>query len=186
MASNHTKNAAETDLATIGYLWDKLSPKTRNGVDVEQAKVLAKRGLISISNLLEEVILDNNKNLVKSNADGEDYTDKSDAKYLTARPRSNSATNKNGDLVMVSRAVLPSKTALKTKKGALRIFVTQIDPVKNTTNYRMFLLPYPKWKSLMTTAGIEIAFSCKTGELTASSQKRWGQFEVKSIKELAA
>ena len=182
MSTNHSEQTAESDILAIEYLWKKMSANAKAGVSVEQAKKLAKNGLVSVSNILEQAILDGNKKLKKSNKDGEDYTDGSDAKYMTARDRGH-GKSKSGTQTTKNACVL-SPTSVKNKQGVLRIFITHIDSKHNTVNYRMFLLPYPQWKNRMTKAGIPFFFSSKTGNLTPTAEKRWGEFEVKSFKEL--
>ena len=182
MSSNHSEQTAESDILAIEYLWKQMKVTSKAGVTVEQTKKLAKNGLLSVSNILEQAILDTNKKLKKSNKDGEDYTDGSDAKYMTARDRGH-GNMPNGTQQLKNAAVLTQK-AVRNKKGALRIFITHIDSRNNTVNYRMFLLPYPQWKKRMTKAGIPFFFSAKTGNLTPTAEKRWGEFEVKSFEEL--
>ena len=182
MSTNHSEQTAESDILAIEYLWHKMSSNAKAGVTVEQAKKLAKNGLVSVSNILEQAILDNNKSLKKSNKDGEDYTDGSDAKYMTARARGH-GTTKYGKKVVNNAAVL-SPSSVRNKKGSLRVFITHIDDKTNKVNYRMFLLPYPEWTKIMPKGGIDFCFSSKTGDLAPRSIKRWGKFEVKTFKEL--
>lgn len=182
MSSNHSSQTAESDSLAIDYLWDYYKSNNTK-ITKKQAKELAVHGIISVSNLLEQVILDNNKKLKKSNLRGEDYSDHSDAKYMTARARGHGKT-KSGKLQTNTAAVL-SPASIKNKTGALRVFITHIDDRRNVVNYRMFVLPYPEWQKRMLKGGIDFCFSPKTGDLAPRSQKRWGEFEVKSIKQLS-
>jgi hypothetical protein len=179
MSTNHSENTTISDQAAIQELWKKLDRKSTGGVTLEQAKILAKWGGISVSNLLEQAILVNNKKLKKSNNDGEDYTDGSDAKYMTARARGH---GKNGKAK--NNAAVLSPDALKNKHGKLRIFITHLDERRDKINYRMFLIPLHEWKTRMLKGGVDFAFSPKTGDLAPRSFKRWGDFEVKSFKDL--
>lgn len=182
MSTNHSENTTISDQAAIEFLWKKLSKSSTAGISLEQAKTLAIWGGVSVSNLLEQAILDNNKKLKKSNKDGEDYTDGSDAKYMTARARKH---NKYKDKHQyTNNAAVLSPAALKNKHGHLRIFITHLDDRRNKTNYRMFLIPLHEWKTRMMKGGVDFAFSSKTGDLAPRSYKRWGEFEVKTFKEL--
>lgn len=180
MASNHTEYSAITDSLAIDYLWDHL--KKNASVSKDQAKELAKTGIISVSNLLEQVIADNNKNLTRSNANGEDYDDKSDAKYMRARSL-NHSKYKGKDIQRTWCCLSPA--SVRNKKGALRIFITYMDENIDKIAYRMFVIPFSQWKKRMTKTGIAFAFSSKDGSLTPTTKKKWGEFEVMSIKELA-
>jgi hypothetical protein len=184
MASNHSEQTGESDSLALDFLWTKMSTTARAGVTLAQAKKLAKNGLISVSNVLEQAILDTNKKLKKSNKTGEDYTDGSDAKYMTARPRGHgSYQGKKKNTVHKITAAVLSPASVKNKKGSLRVFITHIDEVNDRVEYRMFLLPYPQWKKIMPKGGIDFCFNVK-GELAPRSVKRWGKFEVKTFKEL--
>ena len=182
MASNHSEQTAVSDILATEYLWAKLSARSKAGVTVEQAKKLAQNGLLSVSNILEQVILDNNKKLKKSNKTGEDYTDGSDAKYMTARDRGH-GTTKAGKKQVNNAAVL-SPASVRNKRGKLRIFITHIDEKREKVNYRMFAIPYPDWKKKMKKGGIDFCFSPKTGDLAPRSHL-WLEYEVKTIKELS-
>lgn len=181
MSSNHSAQTGKSDALATEYLWSKLSASSKAGVTVEQAKKLASNGLVSVSNLLEQVILDNNKKLKKSNETGEDYTDGSDAKYMTARARGH---GKYKDKPITNNAAVLSPASVRNKKGALRVFITHIDDIRGVVNYRMFLLPYPEWKNKMKKGGIDFCFSAKTGDLAPRSQQ-WAEYEVKNIKGLS-
>jgi hypothetical protein len=180
MAANHTEYSAITDGLAVDYLWDHL--KKNGGVTKQQAIQLTETGLLSVSNLLEQVIADNNKRIKRSNEDGEDFNDHSDAKYMRARSINHSKYK--GKAVQRTWCCL-SPASVRNKKGALRIFITYMDENIQKTAYRMFVLPYPIWKNRMTKTGISFSFSSKNGALTNSSSKRWGEFEVKSIEELS-
>lgn len=182
MSSNHSENTTISDQAAIEFLWKKLSKSSTSGISIEQAKLLATWGGISVSNLLEQAILDNNKKLKKSNKAGEDYTDGSDAKYMTARARKHGKYKDKHQYT--NNAAVLSPLALRNKHGALRIFITHLDERRNTTNYRMFLIPFKEWKTRMLKGGVDFAFSPKTGDLAPRSHKRWSEFEVKTFKEL--
>jgi hypothetical protein len=179
MAANHTAYSAITDGLAVDYLWGYL--KKNGGVTKKQAIELAKTGLMSVSNLLEQVIADNSK-LKRSNEDGEDFNDHSDAKYMRARSI-NHSKYKGKDVQRTWCSLSPS--SVRNKTGALRVFITYMDENLNKIGYRMFVLPYPLWKKRMTKSGIVFTFSSKDGSLTKSCDKRWGEFEVHTIKEFS-
>jgi hypothetical protein len=181
MAANHTEYSAITDGLAVDYLWDHL--KKNGGVTKQQAIELTKTGLLSVSNLLEQIIADNNKQLKRSNEDGEDFNDHSDAKYMRARSINHS--KRNGKNIQRTWCSL-SSASVRNKKGALRIFITYMDENIDKIAYRMFVLPYPIWKKRMTKTGVSFSFSSKDGSLTESTAKRWGEFEVKTVKGLSA
>lgn len=184
MASNHSEQTGESDSLALDFLWTKMSASSRAGVTLDQAKKLATKGLISVSNVLEQAILDTNKKLKKSNKTGEDYTDGSDAKYMTARPRGHgSYKGKTKEKPLTVTAAVLSPASVRNKKGSLRVFITHIDAVNDRVEYRMFLLPYPQWTKIMPKGGIDFCFDSK-GNLAPRSVKRWGKFEVKTFKEL--
>lgn len=183
MASNHSEATGESDVLAIEYLWPRLNANSRAGITLDQAKKLAKNGLVAVSNVLEQAILDTNKKLKKSNEKGEDYTDGSDAKYMTARERGHGSYK---DKKKTNNAAVLSPASVRNKKGALRIFITHIDEKRDKVNYRMFLIPYSYWKKTMLKGGIDFCFSAKTGDLAPRSIKRWGDYEVKTFKELSS
>lgn len=180
MASNHTEYSAITDTLAVDYLWDYL--KKNAGITKEQAKQLTQTGILSVSNLLEQVIADNNRKLKRSNADGEDFNDHSDAKYMRARSINHSKYK--GKSVQRTWCSL-SPASVRNKKGALRIFITYMDENLSKIAYRMFVIPYPIWQKRMTKTGVSFSFSSKDGSLTKSTEERWGEFEVKTVKQLS-
>ena len=134
MATNHTQELAICDALAAEFLWKHKKPTMISSAVVKQ---MAKEGIISMSNLLERVLEDNGK-LLGSNKKGEDFTDGSDAKYLTARLKKHSVQS-NGRIVYRNFATLPV-SALKNKRGALRIMITFHHDATNTHKFLMFLL----------------------------------------------
>ena len=181
MATNHTQELAICDALAAQFLWKykKNKPKVSSAAIKQQAI----EGIISMSNLLERVLEDNGK-LLGSNKKGEDFTDGSDAKYLTARLKKHSV-QENGRLVYRNFATLPA-SALKTKRGALRVFITFHHDATNTHKFLMFRLPFNAWKKAMRKTGLHFYFSSTTGDLTNMTQSWAGKHQVLSIKELAA
>jgi hypothetical protein len=180
MATNHTQEISVCDALAAQFLW-KYKRKTK--VSSAAVKHMAAEGIISMSNLLERVLLDNG-NLTHSNKIGEDFDDGSDAKYLTARLKKHSV-QENGRLVYRNFATLPA-SALKTKRGALRVFITFHHDATNTHKFLMFRLPFNAWKKAMRKTGLHFYFSSTTGDLTNMTQSWAGKHQVLSIKELAA
>ena len=144
---------------------------------------MATEGIISMSNLLERILLDNGK-LLGSNEKGEDFTDGSDAKYLTARLKKHSVQS-NGRIVYRNFATLPV-SALKTKRGALRVMITFHHDATNTHKFLMFLLPYKVWKKAMCSTGLHFYFSSKDNGLTKKTSSWAGKYQVHTVKQLAA
>ena len=175
MASNHTENCAITDSIAINYLWPHL--KRNSGISVKQALDQCLIGGISSSNILEQIISEMNPKLKRSNIKGQDFVDGSDAKFTRARDVHNGkGYNFNSTTI--------TKSALKNKKGTLRIFIPFYDSRTLLSTVYMFKIPYPIWKKRMVKAGVKFGFS-KEGKMTPVTQEKWGEFLVTSLKELA-
>lgn len=181
MATNHTKELSITDALAAEFLWKH---KKRTNVSAAAVKKMAEDGIISMSNLLERVLLDNGK-LVHSNKRGEDFTDGSDAKYMTARLKKHSVQKCNGRIVYRNFATLPA-AALRTKRGALRVMITYHNHATDYYNFLMFRLPYSVWKKAMCKTGLHFYFSCDTDGLTDKTESWAGKYQVNTVKELAA
>ena len=181
MATNHTKELSITDALAAEFLWKH---KKRTSVSAANVKKMAEEGIISMSNLLERVLLDNGE-LVHSNKRGEDFTDKSDAKYITARLKKHSVQKCNGRIVYRNFATLPA-AALHTKRGVLRVMITYHNSANNYHNFLMFRLPYNVWKKAMCKTGLHFYFSCDTDGLTEKTESWAGKYKVDTIRELAA
>lgn len=181
MATNHTKELSVCDALAAQFLWKykKNKPKVSSAAIKQQAI----EGIISMSNLLERVLEDNG-NLSKSNKKGEDFTDGSDAKYLTARLKKHSVQS-NGRIVYRNFATLPV-SALKNKRGVLRVFITFHHDTSNKHKFLMFRLPFNVWKKAMRKTGLHFYFSSTTGDLTDMTQSWAKKHQVFSIKQLAA
>ncbi len=176
MASNHTEWSGITDALAVEYLWDHLS-KEHQFYSKKAAVASCEIGFQSVSNILEQVIADNSS-LKRSNKAGEDFDDGSDAKYMRARRIAHSNGYKRTWCTL-------SPASVRNKKGALRIFITQMDEILGITDYHMYVIPYEEWKSRMTSTGITFCFSSKHGCLTDASYNRWGRFKVDTIRELS-
>ena len=180
MAMNHTKELSVCDALGAEFLWKfKKKPKKISSAAIKE---LAVQGIVSMSNLLERVLEDNGK-LTHSNEKGEDFTDGSDAKYLTARLKKHSVQS-NGRIVYRNFASLPS-AALKNKRGSLRVFITFHHDKTDTHKFLMFLLPYNIWKKAMCTTGLHFYFSSTDDQLTTKTKSWAGKYQVHTIKELA-
>lgn len=180
MATNHTKELSVCDALAAEFLWKyKKKPKTSAAV----VKRMATEGIISMSNLLERVLLENGK-LTHSNKVGEDFSDGSDAKYLTARLKKHSV-QENGRIVYRNYATLPV-SALKTKRGTLRVFITFHHDKSNSHKFLMFRLPVKVWKKAICKTGLHFYFSSTTDDLTKTTKSWAGKHQVLTIKELAA
>ena len=179
MATNHTQELAICDALAAEFLWKH---KRKTKISSAVVKQMATEGIISMSNLLEKILLDNGK-LLGSNEKGEDFTDGSDAKYLTARLKKHSVQS-NGRIVYRNFATLPV-SALKNKRGALRVMITFHHDATNTHKFLMFLLPYKVWKKAMCSTGLHFYFSSKDNGLTKKTSSWAGKYQVHTIKELA-
>lgn len=175
MASNHTEHCAETDSLAVEYLWRHL--KNDYGISTMQAVDACKAGLMSVSNILEQVIADNNPKLKRSNKTGEDFSDGSDAKFVRAR------NIHNGNGYDFNSCTISAKS-LRNKKGIIRTFIIQIDSRTGEHNHFMFRIPFPDWNERMVKDGIKFAFS-KHGEMTPKTVERWAQYRVSTIKQLS-
>lgn len=183
MATNHTQELSVCDSLAAEFLWKhKKHKKNKPKVSSAAVKQQAIEGIISMSNLLERV-LENNGNLSKSHKKGEDFTDGSDAKYLTARLKKHSVQS-NGRIVYRNFATIPV-SALKTKRGPLRVFITFHHDKTDTHKFLMFLLPYNVWKKAMCTTGLHFYFSSTDDELTTKTKSWAGKYQVHTIKDLA-
>jgi len=180
MATNHTQELAICDALAAEFLWKH---KRKTKISSAVVKQMATEGIISMSNLLERILLDNGK-LLGSNEKGEDFTDGSDAKYLTARLKKHSVQS-NGRIVYRNFATLPV-SALKNKRGALRIMITFHHDATNTHKFLMFLLPYKVWKKAMCSTGLHFYFSSKDNGLTKKTSSWAGKYQVHTVKQLAA
>ena len=179
MATNHTKELSVCDALAAQFLWKH---KKNTKISSAIVKQMAEEGIISMSNLLERTLLDNG-NLIHSNKRGEDFTDGSDAKYLTARLKKHSVQS-NGRIVYRNFASLPF-AALKNKRGSLRVFITFHHDKTDTHKFLMFLLPHNIWKKAMCTTGLHFYFSSTDDELTTKTKSWAGKYQVHTIKELA-
>jgi hypothetical protein len=180
MATNHTQELAICDALAAEFLWKH---KRKTKISSAVVKQMATEGIISMSNLLERILLDNGK-LLGSNEKGEDFTDGSDAKYLTARLKKHSVQS-NGRIVYRNFATLPV-SALKNKRGALRVMITFHHDATNTHKFLMFLLPYKVWKKAMCSTGLHFYFSSKDNGLTKKTSSWAGKYQVHTVKQLAA
>ena len=180
MATNHTQELAICDALAAEFLWKH---KRKTKISSAVVKQMATEGIISMSNLLEKILLDNGK-LLGSNEKGEDFTDGSDAKYLTARLKKHSVQS-NGRIVYRNFATLPV-SALKNKRGALRVMITFHHDATNTHKFLMFLLPYKVWKKAMCSTGLHFYFSSKDNGLTKKTSSWAGKYQVHTVKQLAA
>jgi len=182
MATNHTENAAQSDMLAVKHLWSHV--KTKSNVTLDQALLLAEEGYLSISTTLENAVTSVNKKLKRSTEVGMDLSDGSEIKFMTARYRS-SGNGYKGKMYQSILATL-SPTALKNKTGALRVCILHIDKNGNDT-MRFFVIPFPTWQKRMTKAGITFAFSRKDdSKFTPTAEKKWAEFEVKNLKEFSA
>lgn len=180
MATNHTKELSVCDALAAQFLWKY---KKKTNISAVAVRKMAAEGIISMSNLLERILLDNG-NLQHSNKVGEDFTDGSDAKYLTARLKKHSV-QENGRLVYRNFATLPV-SALKNKRGDLRVFITFHHDTTKEHKFLMFRLPFNVWKKAMRKTGLHFYFSSTTGDLTNMTQSWAKKHQVFSIKQLAA
>lgn len=180
MATNHTQELSICDSLAAEFLWKH---KKKTNISAVAVRKMAAEGIISMSNLLERILLDNG-NLQHSNKVGEDFTDGSDAKYLTARLKKHSVQNCNGRIVYRNYATLPA-AALRTKRGPLRVFITFHHDKTDTHKFLMFLLPYNVWKRAMCTTGLHFYFSSTDDELTTKTKSWAGKYQVHTIKDLA-
>jgi len=180
MATNHTKELSVCDALAAQFLW-KHKKKTK--VSSAIVKQMAEEGIISMSNLLERILLDNG-NLIHSNKRGEDFTDGSDAKYLTARLKKHSVQG-NGRIVYRNFASLPF-AALKNKRGSLRVFITFHHEKTDSHKFLMFLLPAKVWKKAICKTGLHFYFSSTTDDLTETTRSWAGAHQVYTMKDLAA
>lgn len=174
MATNHTKQLAECESVGAAYLW-RFKKNTK--ISTKAVSEMARIGVISMSNLLEQVLLDNGK-LIQSNKTGEDFHDGSDAKYATARNRIhiNSKERHWADVA-----------GLKNKRGTLRIFINHYSAKTDAFTPYMFKVPYKVWSKCVTKSGVlKFYFSNKEEGLTKKTIEQFGKFRVDSIKELAS
>jgi hypothetical protein len=180
MATNHTQELSVCDSLAAEFLWKH---KKKTSISAVAVRKMAAEGIISMSNLLERILLDNGS-LQHSNKVGEDFTDGSDAKYLTARLKKHSVQNCNGRIVYRNYATLPA-AALRTKRGPLRVFITFHHDKTDTHKFLMFLLPYNVWKKAMCATGLHFYFSSTDDELTTKTKSWAGKYQVHTIKDLA-
>lgn len=182
MAANHTAYSAITDALAVSFLWDYI--KKNSGVTKGQAVDLAKTGLLSVSNVLEQAISDTS-GLKRSNADGEDFVDGSDAKYMRARNIKHSSSNSKYQYERTWCAL--SAKSLRNKKGALRIFITYLDERLGKNDFRLFLIPYADWQKKMGSGqtAVSFSFSSKDGCLTKTTKEKWGEYEVVSFNKFS-
>jgi hypothetical protein len=164
MASKNTKNTALGDILIINELAKHLK------FSEEEKKFtikLAKKGIIAVETLLEESISKVGK-IKRSNEDGEDFIDGSDAKKCIVS---------NNDSKTDSKSVTISN--VNGKKGILRVLVA--DP--NTKQLYYFKIPNRELKNKHN--GIKIMFS-KNGGMPEHLKKKsiptvniWGEKNIK-------
>ena len=185
MATVHTDIISLCEQKAIEYLYPHYKFEGRKP-RIKHVKKMAQDGVMSVSGLLERVILDNSK-LKRSHEPGEDFSDGSDAKYATARLKYHSQYHrKDGAQVKVMRC-WATVGNLKNKKGRLRIFVNYYNPEQDIYKPYMFSIPYSVWsKNLRSSGVITFAFSAVDNNLAGKTAKRFAKYQVFSIKELAA
>ena len=185
MATVHTDVISLCEQKAIEYFYPHYKFKGRKP-RIKHVKQMATDGVMSVSGLLERVILDNNQKLKRSHKKGEDYHDGSDAKYATARLKHcNSYTKKDGTVQKVMRC-LTEVTNLKNKKGRLRVFINYCNPDRDLYKPYMFSIPYSVWSKCLNKKGnILFSFASDT-TLAGKTAERYGKYQVFSIKELAA
>lgn len=164
MASKNTKNTALGDILIIKELSKHLK------FSEEQTKFtikLAKKGIIAVESLLEESISKIGK-IQRSNEDGEDFVDGSDAKKCIV---SNNDSKTDSKSVTISNVM--------GKKGILRVLIA--DP--NTNKLFFFKIPNKELKN--KNHGIKIMFS-KNGGMPEHLVKKsiptiniWGERKIK-------
>lgn len=186
MASKNTQNVADGDVLIINELSEYLK---YNDVQRKFLIDLAKKGIIAVETLLEEAISKVGK-IKRSNKDGEDFVDGSDAKKAVVSLNDvNSGTraafignvaNKKGILrVLVSEPMTGELFFFKIPnreikgKGNIKIGFSKEGGMQSKVAYKMM----PEYNIL----GKKVKFKPKS-----FSEKVWLMYRVSSFKELCS
>jgi len=178
MASKNTINTVDGDTLIINALAKQLRyDKTKTKTMLE----LAKHGVIAVETFVELAISKVGK-LERSNVDGQDFVDGSDAKKGTVH------THSHGKKTHLTRECVISN--LKNKNGALRVVIA--DPFVKDVFY--FKIPHEEIKGRKQINFIFNFFGGKpekfnnpsfsSNEDTTLSWRLWNEYRVNTFKEL--
>ena len=131
----------------------------------------AQNGEMNVAMLLEEAMAQVG-GLVRSKQTGEDFTDASDAKFVSLNFSEYNTTK--GKYPTVRRAYSTTISNLKNKNGRLRVVLWN----DCTKLVEFYLLPYKAWKKMVNISGkITLTASIKTGKIVRISKYKVNSFE---------
>jgi hypothetical protein len=179
MASNHTKASAITERIAAEFFWENgYNKKYKGKMSKDTFLGMTEDGELSISNVLENFIIYTNPKKKKSNENGMDFTDKSDAKYMSTRIKQ----TKNGKSKRLNCRLSP--TSLKNKTGTLRVAITVYNPEDPSISKVILIrIPYPDWTQFThSDGGLNFEFSLD-GSFKAMSYLRFSNYVCTTIQE---
>lgn len=187
MASNHTAAAATTERIAAEFFWDNGYNLKYKGMTKKVFLQMTEDGDLSLSNVLENFIILKNPKKKRTNKAGMDFTDKSDAKYMSTRIKvvKSSHKKKDGSVSEYKSRMLNcrlSGDSLRKKTGTLRIAITVYNP-EDASNAKvvLFRIPYPQWKSLtQKDGGINFDFNLD-GTMRDSYLKKFHKFLCEDV-----
>jgi hypothetical protein len=159
MASNHTLASATTERIAAEFFWDNGYKNKYKGMSKNVFLQMTEDGDLSVSNVLENFIILVNPKKKRSNEAGMDFTDKSDAKYMSTRIKivKTKHTKKDGVVSHYQTRMLNcclSGKSLRNKIGTLRIAITVYNPEDEESSRILLLrIPYPNWTELTDKGG---------------------------------
>jgi hypothetical protein len=182
MASNHTKASAITERIAAEYFWEQGYKTKYSGMSKKVFLEMTEGGDLSLSNVLENFITHINPKKKRSNETGMDFTDKSDAKYMSTRIKVTRSkhTKKDGTVSHYQSRMLNcclSGKSLRTKVGTLRIAITVYNPEDETCSRVLLVrIPYPQWSDLTDKGGnLNFEFNLD-GTMKDNHFKKYGSY----------
>lgn len=187
MASNHTQSSAITERIAAEFFWESGYKTKYRSMTKKTFLDMTGDGDLSLSNVLENFIIHINPKKKRTNDTGMDFTDKSDAKYMSTRIKVVKSKYKKKDgtvSVYITRMLncCLSGKSLRNKIGTLRIAITVYNPEDPTISKILLIrIPYPTWTKL-TDAGGNLNFEFNMdGTLKDSYQKKFNAYICKNV-----
>lgn len=189
MASNHTLASAATERIAAEFFWDNGYKNKYANMSKKTFLQMTEHGDLSLSNVLENFIILINPKKKRTNIAGMDFTDKSDAKYMSTRIKvvTTKRTRKDGSEARSSSEMLNcqlSGKSLRNKTGTLRIAITVYNP-KDLSVGKVVLIriPYPDWTNYQYKDGsLNFEFNMD-GTFKASYAKKFSKYICEDVNQ---
>jgi hypothetical protein len=189
MASNHTKASAITERIAADFFWENGYKNKYKSMPKKVFLDMTEDGDLSLSNVLENFIILINPKKKRTNDAGMDFTDKSDAKYMSTRIKvvTTKHKKKDGTVSVYKSKMLNcrlSGQSLRKKTGTLRIAITVYNP-EDTSISKVLLIriPYPQWNNCThKDGGLNFEFNMN-GTLKDSYAKKFDKYICDDVNE---